>query len=182
MKIAHHLFWNGARLIVADVNPILVQRAVSEFSAQAVSTDEILSVECDILVPCALGAILNPQSIPLLRCKAVAGLANNQLLTDQDGVDLFQKGILYAPDYVINSGGLLSVCVEIEPAGFDSKTARTHVDRIYDLLTTIFTRAEEKKKSTHIIANEIAENNLKLGIGKRTQKPFFQTDCIALTT
>ncbi len=175
MRLAHLLFWHGANLIVADVNAAAVQRAVAEFGAQAVAPDEIVSVKCDMLVPCALGAILNKDSIPNLRCKAVAGLANNQLHTDQDGETLFQKGILYAPDYVINAGGLLTVCTEIEPEGFDPKNARGQVEKVYELLTNIFARSSAENKPTHQIANEIAEHNVKMGIGKRTQQPVFRS-------
>jgi len=175
MRVAHHLFWNGARLIVADVNKSLIEKAAKDFGAQVVSPEEILSVQCDVLVPCAMGAILNPTSIPHLRCKAVAGLANNQLLSDQDGEELFKKGILYAPDYVINAGGLIAVSVEIEPEGFDPKTARLYMDRIYDRLTAIFKMSEEKKKSTHLIANELAEHNLEQGVGRRTLPPVFHS-------
>ena len=176
MRIAQHLFWQGANLVVADINSMFVEQAVSEFGAKAVSPKEILSVKCDVLVPCALGASLNPHTIPHLRCQAVAGLANNQLLSDKDGDDLFQKGILYAPDYVINSGGLLAVCVEIEPEGFDSKLARQHTDRIYELLLKIFAQAEERNLSTNLVAQEIAEYNIEQGIGKRTLKPVFHSN------
>lgn len=174
MKLAQQLFWGGGRLIVTDVNPALVNYAVKEFGARAVAPSEIAQVSCDIFVPCALGGILNPKTIDTLRCSAVAGLANNQLLEQEDGDILFHKGILYAPDYVINSGGLLAVCVEIEPEGFDPKTARDNVDRIYDHLSTIFSLSEERKKGTHHIANGLAEYNLAHGIGKRTLKPYFQ--------
>lgn len=184
MRMAYTLFWNGARLLVADLNPTLVKRAVEEFGATALSPQEILSARCDILVPCALGAVLSPQTIPQLRCEAVAGLANNQLLSDKDGEKLFKQGILYAPDYIINSGGLIAVCVEIEPEGFDPKLARSHVDRIYDLLTTVFTLSDEKRQSTNQVAKEIAEYNLEHGIGKRTKDPVFQrsSNLIAAST
>jgi len=173
MRVAYHLFWHGARLIVADINPSSIEMAVSDFGAKVVSPDEILSTQCDVLVPCALGAVINPDTIPHLRCQAIAGLANNQLLSDAEGDHLFQNGILYAPDYVINSAGLLAVCLEIEPEGFDPKTARQHADRIYDLLMKIFTLSEEKRVSTNQIAKEIAEYNLEHEIGKRTLKPVF---------
>lgn len=175
MRLAERLFWGGARLVVSDVNREAVDRAVKDFGAEAVAPDQILSVPCDVFVPCALGAILNPASIPTLRCQAVAGLANNQLLSDQDGDALFKRGILYAPDYVINSGGLLAVCVELEPEGFDPNTARQQVDRIYDVLTTIFEVSEQKKQSTYLVAKELAEQNMELGNGKRTLAPVFHT-------
>ncbi len=171
MRLAESLFWNDAQLIVADINPAVVAKAVKEFGAQAVLPEEIMMVKCDVFVPCALGAILNPNTIPHLRCKAVAGLANNQLLSDHDGEQLFKRGILYAPDYVINSGGLLAVCVELEQEGFNPNSARLHADRIYDLLLTLFDLSEEKKQSTHRLAQELAEDNLRKGIGRRTHPP-----------
>ncbi|MFC2049213.1 Leu/Phe/Val dehydrogenase [Chlamydiota bacterium] len=175
MRLAEYLFWGGARLVVSDINKEAVERAVKDFGAEAVAPDQILSVSCDVLVPCALGAILNPTTIPRLRCQAVAGLANNQLLSDQDGEALFQRGILYAPDFVINAGGLLAVCVELEPEGFDPSTARHHVERIYDLITTIFETSDKKKRPTSLIAKELAEQNLMQGNGKRTLAPVFRT-------
>jgi len=173
MLLARNLFWAGAKLIVADINPRAVESARQEFGATVVSVDEILGVECDILAPCAMGGILNEESIQGLKCRAVAGSANNQLATAEDGRRLQERGILYAPDYLINSGGLLNVCVEIEKEGYNPSKARLHVDRIYNLLITIFTLAEEKNRSTDVIADEIAEDNIAKEIGKRTEKPYF---------
>ena len=175
MRLAERLFWEGAHLIVSDVNPEALEKAVRELGAEAVAPDQILSAACDVFVPCALGAILNPASIPNLRCQAVAGLANNQLLSHQDGDALFARGILYAPDYVINAGGLLAVCVELEPEGFDPVSAQQHVNRIYDVLTTIFEMSEQKKQPTYLVAKELAEQNIQQGIGKRTLAPVFRT-------
>lgn len=169
MRIAEFLFWGDAQLIVTDINPAVVNHAVKTFGAKAVSPDEIMKVKCDVFVPCALGAILNPTTIPQLQCQAVAGLANNQLLSDADGDRLLEEGILYAPDYVINSGGLLAVCIELEPEGFNPNIARLHTDRIYDLLSNLFALSEKNHCSTNLIAKELAEKNLNYGIGKRTQ-------------
>ncbi len=169
-RLAEHLFWEGAQLVVTDVNQAAVEQAVFEFGARAVDPDEIYSVDCDIFAPCALGGILNPTTIPLLRCKGVAGLANNQLLTEADGEALMERGILYAPDYVINSGGLLCVCTELEENGFNALVARSKVERIYNQLLTIFTLSDEKNLPTNTVANELAEYNLENGIGKRQEK------------
>jgi len=173
MLLAQYLFWAGAELIVADINPHAVQQAVRDFAAKAVSTEEILSVECDILAPCALGGVLNAQTIPQLKCRAVAGMANNQLLTAEDGLRLQSRGILYAPDYVINSGGLINVCQEIRKEGYDASIARTFVSQIYDVLLKIFTLADKKNLPTSQVAEEIAEHHLDTGIGKRMQEPVF---------
>lgn len=173
MKLAQSLFWQGAELIVADIEPTRVQAVVKTYGARPVSVDEILSVECDILAPCALGGILSSEVIGKLRCSAVAGLANNQLLTEQDGELLSERNILYAPDYVINSGGLFNVCAELNEDGYCPANARASVERIYDHLLSIFTLAKERKISTHKVANQIAEDNLRKGIGKRTHKVTF---------
>jgi leucine dehydrogenase len=176
MRIAHHLFWHGARLIVTDTNPTLVKQAVKDFGASAVAPDEIFNTTCDIFVPCALGAILNPHTILRLRCQAIAGLANNQLLTEKDGDALYQRGILYAPDYVINAGGAIAVSSEIAPQGFNSITARQLTDRIYDRLIKIFTLSDEKRKPPHVIANELAEHRLENATGKRPFRPLQRTE------
>ena len=178
MELARLLFWEGAELIVADVNKSAVEEACKRFNARAVSVEEILSVECDILAPCALGGILNKETIPHLRCKAIAGAANNQLLVDEDGDALFERGILYAPDYVINSGGLINVTVEITPEGYNPAIARDMVDHIYDVLITIFTLSEEKKMATNRVAAEISAHNIKHGIGKRTEAVVFHSKLV----
>jgi leucine dehydrogenase len=173
MRLAQHIFWQGGRLIVTDTNRALVTHAVAEYGAQAVAPDEIYEATCDIFVPCALGGILHAHSIPKLRCQAVAGVANNQLLSSADGDLLYQLGILYAPDFVINSAGLLAVCLEIEPEGFDPAIARQHADRIYDLLKKMFATSAITRTPPHQIAQDVAERNLADGIGKRTIKPVF---------
>ena len=178
MELARLLFWEGASLIVADVNEVAVERACKDFGATAVSVDEILSVECDILAPCALGGILNKESIPTLKCKGIAGASNNQLLVEEDGDALYEKGILYAPDYVINSGGLLNVAVEITAEGYNPAVARESVNHIYDVLENIFTLSEEKKLATNRVADQISAYNLKNGIGKRTEEVVFHSKIV----
>ncbi|MCH9608911.1 MAG: Leucine dehydrogenase [Chlamydiales bacterium] len=171
--LSHHLFWNGARLIVTDIDKEQCRLAEQAFGAKVVSPEEILSTECDILAPCALGAVINEKSIPTLKCKAIAGIANNQLLKPEDGEALLERGIAYAPDYVLNSGGLINVSIEFEEGGYDAISARKNVDRIYSLILTIFETAEEKKESTYRIAEQIARDNLEKGIGRRTKPPQF---------
>ncbi len=173
MKLARSLFWAGAKLIVTDVNSARCSQAVKEFGAEVVNPSEIYGVECDIFSPCALGGIINPETIPQLKCKVVAGIANNQLLTDDDGVELKKRGILYAPDFVINGGGLYNVCVEIYKEGYSPTVARKNVDQIYDVLLKIYTLAEEKDQTTQQVALDLAEHNLEQGIGKRTEPVTF---------
>lgn len=173
MRLADQLFWDGAKLIVTDIDNAVVEHAVRQYDAVAVAPDEIYRVGCDIFAPCALGGILNPDTIPQLRCEGIAGLANNQLLTEADGQALMNRGILYSPDYVINSGGLFNVCVELYKEGYNPFVARSHVERIYDLLLSIYTLSEEKKLPTNRIANDLAEYNLQNAIGKREEPIVF---------
>lgn len=111
--LAEMLHDAGAALIVADIDPVRCDRAVERFGAAIAPVDRILQVEADILAPCAIGGVLNADTIPTLRVKAIAGGANNQLATPADGDALHKRGILYAPDYVANAGGIVNVATEI---------------------------------------------------------------------
>lgn len=171
--LVEHLFWAGADLIIADIDPVKVQKFASKYNAKAVSVDQILKVECDVLSPCAAGGIFNDQTIPELRCKAIAGAANNQLLREIHGQALKDRGILYAPDFVINAGGLLNVAEEVEDEGYNPKTPRYKVHHIYDTLMAIYEIAEKNKETTHAAALSLAEYRLKYAIGKRVIPPTF---------
>src|SRR5262249_48934199 len=103
----------GATISVADVDPLKAERAQREFGASVVSLESIFEVECDVLAPCALGSALNDTTIPRIRAKIVAGAANNQLAEPRHGEDINARGILYAPDYAINAGGLINVASEV---------------------------------------------------------------------
>src|SRR5690625_1165121 len=133
-QLCKYLHKEDANLIVADINKQAVDRAVSEFNAEAIHPDDIYEVECDIYSPCALGGTINDQTINKLKAKVIAGSANNQLLENRHGDLLFEKGIVYAPDYVINSGGVINVADEL--IGYnrnrvmkkvESKIGRAHV-------------------------------------------------------
>src|SRR5690625_4967566 len=112
-SLCEHLHKEGAKLIVTDINEEAVNRAVKDFDATAVAPDEIYSVQCDIYSPCALGGTINDDTLQVLKAKVIAGSANNQLLEDRHGDILHEKGIIYAPDYVINSGGVINVVDEL---------------------------------------------------------------------
>jgi leucine dehydrogenase len=131
------LFWNGAKLFVTDISEERAKEIAKKYSATYCLPEEIWKVECDVFSPCALGGSLNAGTIPNLKSKIVAGAANNQLLTEKDGEELMKKGVLYAPDYVINAGGLINVADEVTLEGSDPENARNKVDRLYDQLTTI---------------------------------------------
>ncbi|MES2121491.1 MAG: Glu/Leu/Phe/Val dehydrogenase dimerization domain-containing protein [Chlamydiota bacterium] len=167
------LFWAGARLIVSDIDPDRCRNVAKLTGAKVVSIDEILKVECDILAPCAMGGIINEQTIGALRCKGIAGCANNQLLHDSDANELLARKILYAPDFVINSGGLINVTEELDPKGYQPLVARDKVHKIYDELMVIYDIAEQNRFSTHSAAVSLADYRLKYGIGKRIEPPCF---------
>lgn len=145
----------GAKLIVADIDEARVGRVVEEFGATGVALNEILTQKVDVVAPCALGAILNSNSIPALRTSIVAGGANNQLETEADGQRLTDAGILYAPDYVINGGGIINVAAEY----YDDKSedeVMTQVAAIGPRLAGIFSAARDAGKSTNRVADEMA--------------------------
>jgi leucine dehydrogenase len=148
-----------AQLIVTDIEPDLVRRVVAEFKALAVSPEAIYSVEADVFAPCALGAVINDASIPQLKCVIIAGSANNELECHAHGELLSQKKILYAPDYVINAGGLIDVYYE--GPNYDVKIVKQHVERIYDTLLDVCHKAEALHISTSEAADIIAEERFK---------------------
>ncbi|MEI8365745.1 MAG: Glu/Leu/Phe/Val dehydrogenase dimerization domain-containing protein [Parachlamydiaceae bacterium] len=172
-KLANILFWEGAELIVSDIDEKLVHQHMHDYGAQRIDVDHFNSVECDILAPCALGGTINPTTIPLLRCKAIAGSANNQLLSHEQGQQLMELGILYAPDYIINSGGIINAAAEFEDGGYNPRVARDKVNHLYDILIGIFHKSEAGKLPTNVVADHIAEHNLRYGIGKRKTKIIF---------
>src|SRR5215210_4157340 len=143
-----------ANLIVCDINQKAVERALGEFGAKQVGADEILSIPCDILAPCALGAVVNDISLPNLRCSIIAGSANNVLLEPRHGEALAERGLLYAPDYVINAGGLINVADELE--GYNEKRATKRVMRIYDSMKSILAIAKRDGVPTHVAADTLA--------------------------
>ena len=148
----------GAILTITDIDEARVQRVVNDFGATSVSPDAIYGVECDVFAPCALGAILNDDTIPQLQCSVVAGAANNQLAEDRHGDMLVDKGILYAPDYVINAGGLINVYGEI--AGYGLRRGKEKAEEIYDTLLSIYDIAEEESIPTYRAADRLAQQRL----------------------
>jgi leucine dehydrogenase len=154
-RLAEHLHAAGAELFVTDIHEEQVQRAVAELGATAVSQNEILSLDVDVIAPCALGAVLNDDSIPMIKAKVVAGASNNQLASQRHDLMLRERGILYAPDYVLNAGGIIDIFYE--RVGHEHTKVRAHIETIADTLTEIFSRADEQDRPTGEIANELAE-------------------------
>jgi len=171
--LCDYLFWAGADLILSDIDENKAKRLAAKYGARTVSVDQILKVDCDVLAPCALGAIINDQTIPHFRCRAIAGSANNQLHRDHHANALDEKGILYAPDFVINAGGLLNVSAELEETGYLPSWPREKAHRIYDTLLAIYEIAEKNQESTHAAAFALADYRIKYRIGKRVFPPIF---------
>ncbi len=159
-----HLHEAGAELFVTDINEESVSRVVNDFGATAVGIDEIYDLDVDVYAPCALGATVNDTTIPRLKATIIAGCANNQLAEGRHGEVLREKGILYAPDYVINAGGIINVFYETLPEGYNEAKATKHVEGIYDTLSEIFARSDAEAKSTHIIADELAQEIIANGL------------------
>jgi leucine dehydrogenase len=144
----------GVGLFVSDLHEEVVERARQEFGAKPVEPDEILSIPCDVFAPCALGAVVNDETLPNFRCRIIAGSANNVLLEPRHGEVLAERGILYAPDYVINAGGLINVADELE--GYNEKRATKRVMRIYDSMESIIAIAKRDGVPTHVAADTLA--------------------------
>lgn len=161
--LCEYLHKEGASLIVTDINQDAVSRAVAQFGATAVGLDEIYSQHCDIYAPCALGATINDQTIAQFNCKIIAGCANNQLKETRHGEALRQAGILYAPDYVINAGGIINVSLELRPQGYDEAESTAMVRNIYNTLLNIFSRADAQQQPTNLIADVMAQEIIARG-------------------
>ena len=144
-----------AELVVADVNSDNLKMTTDELPATVVDPAELLFADVDVLAPCALGNILTSTTIPKVKAKIVAGAANNQLSTPADGVRLAERDILFAPDYVINAGGIISVAAEYYGEGSE-EDVRNDVGRIKDRLQGIFKKAKETGRPTHELADELA--------------------------
>ncbi len=146
----------GAELVVTDIDESAIARAKTEFAAEVVATEDIYDVDAEVFAPCALGAILDDDTVPRLRVAVVAGAANNQLLADRNGEMLKQHRILYAPDYVINAGGLIALSLQRTPDGYTAERALSLTARIGDTLAEIFSRADDEDRPTNAVADNIA--------------------------
>ena len=164
MDLARRLHEEGAKLVVTDVDPRLTRQAAETLKADVVLPDEIVTTPCDVLSPNALGAILNDETIPRLHARVIAGGANNQLATAAHGDALRAREILYAPDYVINGGGIIRVAGQI----FDWQDAdiEKRVLKIADTLTEIFRRADSEGVTTAAVADRMAEERMAKGRAK----------------
>lgn len=154
--LAGELARAGAKLVVTDVDAAKIKRAAEDYGADTVTPEEIYSAAADVFAPCALGGVLNDQTIPQLKAALVAGGANNQLLEPRHGDLLERRGIIYAPDYAANAGGVINGCCR-EMLGWEVEKTLAKTDAIYDTLLKIFALAEKEKILTYQAADRLAE-------------------------
>ena len=152
----------GAILKVTDINHDVVQKAVSELGAEEV-TGDIISTECDIFAPCALGAVLNKDNVATLRCAMIGGCANNVLVDAETGEAIEARDILYLPDYIVNAGGIISCSEEVVTSNFDKKAVLKKVDDIYHTTLKVIDLAKEKGITTYLAADEYAMSIVEAG-------------------
>ena len=156
--LARHLRDAGAALVVAEIYPESQARARDEFGVRIVPPDDIYDTPCDIFSPCALGGVINKETIPRLKCRIVAGCANNQLLEEADGARLHQAGILYGPDYLINAGGIINLSFEL--TRYDAQAAMAKVSKIYETMEKVIALSKAEGIPTARTADLLAEQRL----------------------
>ena len=156
--LCEYLHNDGVELIVTDINEAAIKRVVETFGATVVAPNDIYAVDADIFAPCALGAIINDTTIPQFKFKIIAGSANNQLQQPRHGQILHDKGIVYAPDYVINAGGVINVADELY--GYNRERAYKRVETIYDSLLKIYEISKDENIPTYLAANRLAEERI----------------------
>ncbi len=166
---AHHLLKEDARIVVTDVFSNALDRA-RDMGLKVVEPDAIYDVDCDVFSPCALGAVINSGTIPRLRCRVVAGGANNQLATDADGEELERRGIVYAPDYIVNAGGIINVEAELGQQ-YNPERAREKTERIYEITRRVIDTAQREEIATYRAADRLAEERL---ASVRAIKPMYR--------
>jgi leucine dehydrogenase len=156
---AHHLMKEDAALVVTDVFDGALDRA-RDLGLKVVKPDDIYGIDCDIFAPCALGGVINPETIPQLKCKVIAGGANNQLLSESDGEALHRMGIMYGPDYILNSGGIINVESEISGI-YNADRAREKTERVYEIMERVISISKTEEIPSAKAADRLAEERLK---------------------
>jgi leucine dehydrogenase len=159
MHLVEHLTKEGAKVYVNDISEARIKTAVDNFKAEFVEANKMFDLDIDIYAPCALGATVNDDTLSKLKCKIICGAANNQLAEEKKHGDLvLQKGIIYAPDFVVNAGGIINVFYELE--GYNRERALAHAEKIYDTTWNIFQTAKAQNIPTYAAANKIAEQRI----------------------
>ena len=156
---AHHLMKEDVTLVVTDVFDGALDRA-RDLGLKVVKPDDIYGIDCDIFAPCALGGVINPETIPQLKCKVIAGGANNQLLSESDGEALHRMGIMYGPDYILNSGGIINVESEISGI-YNADRAREKTERVYEIMERVISISKTEEIPSAKAAERLAEERLK---------------------
>lgn len=156
--LAKELSERGARVLISDVSQQALNVCRQEFDPEVIAPEDILKVECDILAPCAFGAVFNSQTIPDLNCKMIVGAANNQLSEEKNGEELQRKGIIYAPDYVVNAGGVIHAGAQYYQ--LPNEEIEEKISNIYETVLEIFERAARLQLPTYSIADQIAEERM----------------------
>lgn len=166
----------GARVVISDINDDSVAEMERRHGARPVPNDEVYDVQCDLFAPCALGGSLSETTIPRLKCRAVVGAANNQLATDDDADRLAAADILYAPDFVVNAGGIINITEELR--GYSWERAAAAVDRIEANVTNVFAAAEAQGVNPHVAAIGVARERIATigGLGTRRRAGRALTD------
>jgi leucine dehydrogenase len=150
----------GARAVVTDIDPEKVEAITSRFSVSAAHPDEIIGRGADIFCPCALGGVINAEAIPRVKVKIICGSANNQLRDERDGQEIDARGILYAPDYVVNAGGTIFDTDRLNPGGFNRERAMTNVSRIYETMSSLIRISRQEGIPTYRAADLLAERRI----------------------
>lgn len=167
-RLCRELHEAGAKLVVTDINQGNVDRVVTEFAAKAVGPEAIFEQPGDVFAPCALGAVLDDHTVLKLKVPVIAGAANNQLGRDHNGEELRRLGILYAPDYIINAGGIIQVANEVHGRDTDVVEGMKKVEEIYGTLMEVFDEADKEGKPTNQIADTIAERRIEKARTKKS--------------
>jgi glutamate dehydrogenase/leucine dehydrogenase len=149
---------HGASVTIADVYPPAIERISKEYKVDVVSPEEIVGVECDVFAPCSLGGVFDEQTIPRLRCTAIVGSANNQLATTEDAERIAERDILYAPDFVVNAGGLINVSEELR--GYTVEKAAARIDKIYENTLRVLEASRERGVTPNVAAVDLAEERI----------------------
>lgn len=159
MHLVEHLTKEGAKVYIYDITEERVKHAITHYNAEFVTADKMFDLDIDIYAPCALGATINDETLSRLKCKVICGAANNQLADEKiHGEMVTDKGILYAPDFVVNAGGIINVFYELE--GYNRERAMAHAEKIYDTTWNIIQTAKTQNIPTYIAANRIAEQRI----------------------
>ena len=159
--LARMLQARGAKLVLADTNADRVARLAAETGAVVSASNQFCGVEADILAPCALGGVFGTNSVQRVRARVVCGAANNQLVTEEDGQRLAERGVLYAPDYVVNAGGIINVAAE--HLGWDHEEVGRRVDGTGERLARVLARAEQTGEAPNVAADDLARERVRIG-------------------